>query len=189
MVCDVRRERCHVVHGPAGSAKRCTQNAPRPFIDVTKGCRGCVFAAECLSEAPPSQRCCLVCTFFCVCACRLVLPLTILYCTVLCCTILCCIYAMCPLPSQVLTSGFLTKHPKLVGIHGMVSAAVEWLLFSACNAYVTVESGLSKTAYAYNLHAPPLFMFDRLDMPMHVHRECNLLEPLSILDLGNWSGL
>lgn len=93
------------------------------------------------------------------------------------------------MPSQVLTSGFLTKHPKLVGITAMASSAVEWLLFSACDSYVIVESGLSKSAYAYNLRAPPLFMFDRLDLPLHVHRECDLTKPLSVLDLGNWSGL
>lgn len=62
-----------------------------------------------------------------------------------------------------------------------------------CDHFVITESGFSKTAVAYNLLSPRVFLYTRLDRKGMFHLSelppCDQTRPYSLLHFSRWSGL
>lgn len=92
------------------------------------------------------------------------------------------------MPAQVVKTSFKPSHPRFQGKGAFASVYAEWLLLSLCHHFVITESGFAKTAVAFNIGRPKLFLY------AHFHYggtkgDCNQSRPSSLLDFTRWSGL
>lgn len=89
--------------------------------------------------------------------------------------------------AQLLNSPLAPSHPQFNG-SAMASVMAEWLMFSTCQSFVITESGFAKTAVAYNIQEPRLFLFAHFQFAQ-AKGSCDQAQPGSLLDFHRWSGL
>lgn len=90
-------------------------------------------------------------------------------------------------------TGIHPSHPSFQRQGVFASALAEWLLLSMCDYFVITESGFAKTAVAYNLHSPRIFLYSNFMKDASsfstYSNSCDQARPTSLLRFSRWSGL
>lgn len=70
----------------------------------------------------------------------------------------------------------------------MGSVLAEWLLFSTSDFFVITESGFAKTAAAFNINMPKMFLFSHFHYDQ-MQGKCDQARPQTLAHFHKWSGL
>lgn len=89
---------------------------------------------------------------------------------------------------QIIPNSIDPVHPSFNGTGFMAPVFAEWLLFSTSPSFIIPESGFSKTAAAYNIRSPKIFLFAQFKEDNGTG-SCEPYQPSSLLLFTRWSGL